>query len=452
MNANDPNRSANGATMTDMPTSWREERRRDRMTAAQITRDDAAARAQAGLAEAEALSRLRAKEHQARQAGRDTARKHRAARWAERVTWLRGHVVDLLFVPVIAVPGTLAWSAMAGYGDAVFGPAGFALPAFSEGAMWAFEARATWTARHHPGRPVWHLQLGSWVFAAVGAALNFLGGLTVLPHHPHGVVVGAVKAIVSVAGLVAHQMVSLGPRRSRAERAVARRERAARKAALRRATLLIDAQGDVRLVHEPGAMTLVRRWHGRTALEAAAAPSAPVWLPWPMVLPGGAEPDLARAADAQAAEALAAYRGWRSVIMAAPADGSPAAVPQRSRTHPALALPAPESATEKPAGRATPKATGEPSPGAIREPSKPPAKEPSREPSAGPSSAKPASAAHVDKSQEAERARAAYRRSVREGKPLTDRALGKKFGMSRTWGASRIREAESGPHLAARAG
>src|SRR5581483_8439737 len=123
--------------MTDMPTTWREERRRDRLAAAQIARDDTAARAQAGIAEAEAQARLRLKERQARQAARDQAVRQRAARRAERMAWLRGHVVDLLFIPVIGVPGVLAWSAMAGYGHAVFGPAGFALPAFSEGAMWA---------------------------------------------------------------------------------------------------------------------------------------------------------------------------------------------------------------------------------------------------------------------------------------------------------------------------
>lgn len=428
--------------------NWREERRRDRLAAAQIVRDDTAARAQAGIADAEARARLQVKERQARQAARDAARKQRTVRRAERVAWLRSHVVDLLFVPVIAVPGTLAWSAMAGYGHAVFGPVGFTLPAFSEGAMWAFEARATWTAHRHPERPVWHLQLGSWVFAAVGAALNFLGGLTVLPHHPHGVVVGAVKAIASVAGLVAHQLVNLGPRLSRAERAVVRREHTVRKAALRRATVLIDTQGDVRLVHEPGAVRLVRRWHGRTALKSALTQSAPVWLPWPMVLPGTGEPASGTLADMQAAEALASYRIWHSAHMMALSmpDGQGQtiirpALPSASARH---SFTAPERAIAEPSPSVIPKAIAEPSASAAKEPPRSAAKVPS----ATPSPVKTAKAAPVEKSQDATRARAAYRKSKSDGKPLSDRALGAMFGKSRTWGASRIGETETGPHLA----
>ena len=49
---------------------------------------------------------------------------------------------------------------------------------------------------------------------------------------------------------------------------------------------------------------------------------------------------------------------------------------------------------------------------------------------------------------EGRKARAAYRKSVRQGEPLSDRALGEMFGKSRTWGASRIKETEAGPRLA----
>ena len=55
------------------------------------------------------------------------------------------------------------------------------------------------------------------------------------------------------------------------------------------------------------------------------------------------------------------------------------------------------------------------------------------------------------KSPEAERARTEYRKSVRQGQPLSDRALGVKFGRSRTWGANRIAEVEEGPALTAQA-
>jgi hypothetical protein len=84
---------------------------------------------------------------------------------------------------------------------------------------------------------------------------------------------------------------------------------------------------------------------------------------------------------------------------------------------------------------------------AAGEPSAEPPAEPPRVPSAVPRQ----SAMRADKSPEAEQARAAWRRSVRNGQPLSDRALGEVFGKSRTWGASRIREAEAGPHPVAAA-
>ena len=49
---------------------------------------------------------------------------------------------------------------------------------------------------------------------------------------------------------------------------------------------------------------------------------------------------------------------------------------------------------------------------------------------------------------EAKKARDAYRKSVRAGRPLSDRALGEMCGRSRTWGASRIKECAEGPKLA----
>jgi hypothetical protein len=57
----------------------------------------------------------------------------------------------------------------------------------------------------------------------------------------------------------------------------------------------------------------------------------------------------------------------------------------------------------------------------------------------------------LSKDPDAERARGEYRKSVRRGQPLSDRALGDMYGRSRNWGAARIRECEGGPQLAARA-
>lgn len=52
---------------------------------------------------------------------------------------------------------------------------------------------------------------------------------------------------------------------------------------------------------------------------------------------------------------------------------------------------------------------------------------------------------------DAKRARADYRKSVNQGQPLSQRALGDKYGRSKTWAASRIREVDEGPALTAQA-
>jgi hypothetical protein len=67
-----------------------------------------------------------------------------------------------------------------------------------------------------------------------------------------------------------------------------------------------------------------------------------------------------------------------------------------------------------------------------------PPREPRRRPS-GPS-----------RDPDAEKARKAYRESVRAGQPLSSRKLGGKYGRSRTWGQSRIDEVNEGPALAAK--
>jgi hypothetical protein len=259
--------------------SWREEARQDRLVRARIEQGQAAAAAQVRIAERAAAAAQRRDGDAARTAARDQARRAAAARHAARAGWVREHVIDLLFVPVIAVPGVLAWTAMAAYGAALYGPAGWALPAFSEGAMWAFAAANTLTRHRHPGAPTWHLQAGTWAFAAVGAALNFAHGLAPDPGHPHGIAAGAVMAVVSAAGVTAHQLVTAGPRRSRHDRdaariarAAARRELAVRRAAVSAAPAALDSGGGARLVFRPGLVTVTRR--GR--LAPAVVPGLPV--------------------------------------------------------------------------------------------------------------------------------------------------------------------------------
>jgi hypothetical protein len=197
----------------------REEARQDRLVRAQIDRERDTAYHQARTAEREAAARMALEAAGARAARRAVARAGRAARWARLAAWAGEHVVDLLFVPVIGVPAVLAWTAMSQFGARLYGPPGYLLPAFSEGAMWAFAAAVTITLRRDPAAQVWHLRAGTAVFAAVGAALNFLHGLTMatplFPSLPSGPLTGAVMAIVSVAGVIAHQLITAGPGRKR---------------------------------------------------------------------------------------------------------------------------------------------------------------------------------------------------------------------------------------------
>ena len=60
----------------------------------------------------------------------------------------------------------------------------------------------------------------------------------------------------------------------------------------------------------------------------------------------------------------------------------------------------------------------------------------------------PARPARLAEDQDAIAARAAYRKSVRVGRPLSDRKLGEQYGRGRTWGANRITEVDGGPKLA----
>jgi hypothetical protein len=111
-------------------------------------------------------------------------------------------------------------------------------------------------------------------------------------------------------------------------------------------------------------------------------------------------------------------------------------------------------AIEEPPAKAIPQAVvpvaSVPSEVPPEEPGKPEA-EASGEPSPVPPEEPAARPVRLVKGPEAERARAEYRKSARQGQPLSDRALGAKFGKSRTWGANRIREVDEGPALTAQA-
>jgi hypothetical protein len=198
------------ATIAPPRADRHEQARQDRLVRAQIERDREAARTQAHIAEREASARIKRDEAAARAAARD----ERSARLAKLAGWVSGHIMDLLFVPVIGVPALLSWTAMAAFGMLLYGPAGAVLPSFSEGSMWAFAGAVTITLNRYPGRPVWHLRTGIGVFAVFGAALNYLHGSSMvhLPGMPPGPFTGGIMAAISVAGVIAHQLITAGPR------------------------------------------------------------------------------------------------------------------------------------------------------------------------------------------------------------------------------------------------
>lgn len=139
------------------------------------------------------------------------------------------------------------------------------------------------------------------------------------------------------------------------------------------------------------------------------------------------------------AAALVALR----VIMSPgdPAEAPAGAIPEAARGTAPDAIP-----------DATPGATAVPSGMPAQEPGPVPAEEPEESQPQEPRRRATGPMAALAKDPEAERARAAYRKSARAGQPLSDRALGEMFGRSRTWGGNRIRECDAGPRLASKTG
>lgn len=257
--------------------SWRDEMRADKAAAAEQRRADLAAVAEQRRADKAADAALR-------QAEKDRRTARAKARRDAITGWFKANVLELLFVPVILVPALLAWPAMAAYGVEIFGPAGVLLPGFTEGAMWAF-AFAVGIARREQ-RATWALQLGVWVCALMAGGMNFLHGLAVGGPAGTGVMMGSVMAVVSVGGVIVHQLVTArprGPRTSRAERkaarvaaTAARRITAVRRTAVRHAVADLADDGTARLVFRPGLVTLKRSWFGRARLVDAVVSGLPV--------------------------------------------------------------------------------------------------------------------------------------------------------------------------------
>ncbi|WP_226363367.1 hypothetical protein [Pseudonocardia sp. ICBG1142] len=134
--------------------------------------------------------------------------------------------------------------------------------------MWAF-ALAVVASRHRaPDRPVVGLQAGVVLFSLVAASMNLLHGLE------QGWTAGIVMAVVSIAGVAAHQLTLAGAPRSRAEHRSARlsalveaKTSRARRLAVRDAAAVIDTDGTAALAYRPGTYQVRRR-----ALAATTGP------------------------------------------------------------------------------------------------------------------------------------------------------------------------------------
>lgn len=248
--------------------SWAEERRANRAADAEQARKDADAASARRLREQAAVE-------QARTDARNDRRIARAARWAALRRWAAAHQVDLLIYPLAVVSAIMAVPAMGVFGMQTYGDVtGSVLPILSELGMWAFAIAVKLSRDTNRDRPVWALQLGVWAFTAVSFALNVIHGLD----KNHDALRALVMGVASIAGVIAHQLVTAPPRPTRTERITARITRHAerktsriREAAVRQAVAEIDAEGNASLVFTPGRYVLDRRGRLTTAITTATA-------------------------------------------------------------------------------------------------------------------------------------------------------------------------------------
>jgi hypothetical protein len=252
--------------------SWAEERRADRVAKAEEARLDADAASKRRIRERNALAEqarldeaMRVKQGTAALAQSRAASK---ARWAAVRAWAGEHTVDLLIYPLALASAVMAIPSMANYGKELYGDGtGVVLPVLSELGMWAFAVAVTLSRRLHPTRPVWALQLGIAVFAASGFGINFAHGFD------KKLSTGVVMGFASIAGVIAHQLVTASPRRSGVDRVEARIARRAvrkaariRSAAVRHAVAEIDQHGNAALVFTPGRYVLGKGGRLTTAI------------------------------------------------------------------------------------------------------------------------------------------------------------------------------------------
>ncbi|MEV5720639.1 hypothetical protein AB0L41_42810 [Amycolatopsis mediterranei] len=251
--------------------SWQEERRANLAAKAQQARLDQAAATGDEIARMKAASDVaRADREQAAElarqakeaaaAKRKQRRDDRKERWATIAAFARGHVAHVLIYSIAVVSFVMAASAMAGYGAEVYASGvGRLLPLITELGMWAFAVSVQIMRRKDRTRSVWGLKVGVWVFGALAFGTNAVHGLA------RGWDAMVIMGVVSVAGVIAHQLAIADPPRSRAQRAADKlaaaqvaKTNAAARAALKMATAQIDADGNARLTFAPGTYEVKR--------------------------------------------------------------------------------------------------------------------------------------------------------------------------------------------------
>lgn len=252
--------------------SWQEEIRANRAAKAEAARLDEAARtgndivrmkaeADVSRADREFDAGLEAQAREVADAAREKRRGERKALWGKVTGFARSHVVDGLIYGIALVSFVMAAPAMSGYGEDVYrSPLGGLLPLITELGMWAFAIAVLVARIKDATRPVWGYQAGVWVFGTLAFISNAAHGWS------RGFDAALIMGVVSVAGVIAHQLAIATPPRSKAQRAAdkltaarAAKTHAAARAALKHAAAQIDAEGNARLTYAPGTYEVRRR-------------------------------------------------------------------------------------------------------------------------------------------------------------------------------------------------
>ncbi len=268
--------------------SWQEERRANlaakaeqaRLDQAAATGDEIAlmkAASDVARADRELAAELEQKAKDAAALKRKQRRDDRKERWEKIAAFVRGHVAHVLIYSIAVVSFVMAASAMAGYGAEVYASGvGRLLPLITELGMWAFAVSVQIVRRKDRTRSVWGLKVGVWVFGALAFGTNAVHGLA------RGWDAMVIMGVVSVAGVIAHQLAIADPPRSRAQRAAdklaaaqAAKTNAAARAALKMATAQIDADGNARLTFAPGTYQVKRGWLRGRLIAMTPDPDVP---------------------------------------------------------------------------------------------------------------------------------------------------------------------------------